>query len=85
VRDDERDLVDVPDDREQRSAAGARDPHPRRAEHVGVHLAERSRFLAPDRGGELFLPGRSGSREQAQKTVGDRHGDNTNEAGRPHG
>jgi len=73
VGDDERDLVDVADDGEERPARGARDAHPRRAEHVGVHLAERGGLLAPHRGGELLLPRRPGGREQAPETVRNRH------------
>ena len=73
VRDDERDLVDVADDREQRAAAGSRHAHPRRAEHVARHLAER-RGLAPDRRRRLLLPGGPGGDEQALERLRDRHG-----------
>ena len=54
VRDDQPDLVDVPDDREQRPAspvpAHARD---RGAERVARHLRERRRRLAPHRVGAV--------------------------------
>ena len=80
VRDDDRDLVDVPDDREERAACRARDAHPRRAEHVGVHLAEGAGLLAPHLGGERFLAGRAGCGEQAHETVGNGHGGHCNPA-----
>ena len=73
VRDDERDLVDVADDREQRAAGGARHAHPRRAEHVARDLAERTRGVAPDRRGRALLARRPGGDEQALECLRDRH------------
>jgi hypothetical protein len=80
VRDDERDLVDVADDCEQRPARRAGDAHPRRAEHVGVNLSERACLLAPDGGSELFLPRRPGGGEETRETFRGGHGDDSNRA-----
>ena len=73
VRRDERDLVDVPDDREQRTSGGSGHADPRRAEHVTGNVAEGARCLAPCLGSGPLLTGGTRRGEKAFERLGDRH------------
>ena len=74
IGDDDRDLVDVTDERERRAACGARHPHPRVAKSIGGNLAHGSSRLPPDGGGGALLSRGTGRRQQAFEQLGKRHG-----------
>ena len=52
---------------------GSRHAHPRRAEHVARHLAERTRGVAPDGRSRALLARRPGGDEQALECLRERH------------
>jgi hypothetical protein len=72
VGDDDADLVDVPEEREQRPAGRAGDARDGVADPVGRHLGEPGRRLAPDLRDGRFRAGRARRLEQAAQDRGDR-------------
>jgi hypothetical protein len=77
VRDDDADLVDVPDDGEGRPAGGPGHADPRAAEDVGRDLADGRGGLAPHLRRGALLTGRSGRRQQPFEQLGKGHGGRT--------
>jgi len=74
VRDRETDLVQVAEEREQRPFAGARDARHGVPDGVAGDLRERTRRLAPDRGGGGLRAGRAWRLEEFPQQFGDSQG-----------
>src|SRR5437764_432791 len=68
MRDREPDLVDVPDDREER-AVGWADPRDGRAEAVGRDLGEGRRSVAPDARRLVLAAGRAAGAQQVEEKL----------------
>src|SRR6185503_6400554 len=74
VVDDQPDLVDVPDDREQRAVAGPLHARDGGADGVVADVGECGGGVAEHGRGGLLVTGRAGGGEELAEDVGDRHG-----------